>query len=52
MANEEAQRKRYEQRVKSSRTFILGAGFSVAVGVPLTSALLKKAMEKFEVVYH
>jgi len=49
MTDEEAQRKRYEQRVKSSRTFILGAGFSAAAGVPLTSALLKKAMAKFEV---
>lgn len=34
--------------IKSNRTFILGAGFSAAAGVPLTVELLAKAMKKFE----
>ncbi|MEW7865758.1 hypothetical protein [Aeromonas diversa] len=38
----------FEKEILKSRTFILGAGFSAAAGVPLTAELLTKAMERFE----
>ncbi|HDY8141542.1 TPA: hypothetical protein RQL16_004395 [Vibrio vulnificus] len=38
----------FEKEIMKSRTFILGAGFSAAAGVPLTAELLTKAMERFE----
>lgn len=34
--------------IMKCRTFILGAGFSAAAGVPLTAELLTKAMKRFE----
>ena len=37
----------YEEYVCKNRVFILGAGFSVAAGVPLTSTLLENTMCKF-----
>ncbi|MEQ8259219.1 MAG: hypothetical protein RH947_02890 [Alcanivorax sp.] len=39
----------YATRVKSSRVFILGAGFSASAGVPLTNKLLAQAMSMFSV---
>jgi len=39
--------RKYEQYVKKNRVFILGAGFSVAAGIPLTCPLLEKTMNKF-----
>lgn len=47
LAEEELDRNYYEQYVKKNRVFILGAGFSVAAGVPLTASLLDKTMKKF-----
>lgn len=38
-----------EKEIMKNRTFILGAGFSAAAGVPLTSKLLTKAIEMFEI---
>lgn len=40
-------RVQHEFRVRGSRTFILGAGFSAGAGIPLTGQLLSKAMELF-----
>lgn len=34
---------------RTSRVFILGAGFSVAAGIPLTARLLQEAMSKFAI---
>jgi hypothetical protein len=45
----ELDRDRFEQYVKQNRVFILGAGFSVAAGIPLTQELLARAMKKFSV---
>jgi hypothetical protein len=39
----------FTERVISSRVFILGAGFSAAAGVPLTSELLSKAMQMMKI---
>lgn len=47
MAENEIDRRWYEQNVRKNRVFILGAGFSAAAGVPLTAALLDKTMKKF-----
>lgn len=47
MAENEPDRRWYEQYVRRNRVFILGAGFSAAAGVPLTAALLEKTMKKF-----
>lgn len=47
MATDVADRDWYDGYVKRNRVFILGAGFSAAAGVPLTSSLLNKAMQKF-----
>jgi hypothetical protein len=35
--------------VNKNRVFFLGAGFSAAAGIPLTSSLLQKAMMKFSI---
>lgn len=40
---------RFQKEIMMNRTFILGAGFSAAAGVPLTAELLTKAMEIFEI---
>lgn len=37
-----------ERKIKSSRTFILGAGFSASAGVPMIGTLLDKAMKIFK----
>lgn len=37
----------FAERVRSSRVFILGAGFSAGAGVPLTEKLLSQTMESF-----
>ena len=47
MAENELDRRWYEQNVRKNRVFILGAGFSADAGVPLTAALLDKTMKKF-----
>ena len=47
MTEEKADTYSYERYVKKSRVFILGAGFSVAAGIPLTSPLLSLSMKKF-----
>lgn len=36
-----------EELIKRNRVFVLGAGFSADAGIPLTSPLLKKAINKF-----
>jgi|GEM_PF-1351117 len=38
-----------EQYVKRNRVFILGAGFSIGAGIPLTDELLANAMKKFAI---
>jgi hypothetical protein len=38
----------FQEYMRGSRVFILGAGFSAAAGVPLTSDLLRLAMTKFK----
>lgn len=38
----------FDEYMRTSRVFILGAGFSAAAGIPLTSALLRDAMRIFE----
>jgi hypothetical protein len=35
--------------IKRNRVFVLGAGFSAAAGIPLTSPLLEKSMNKFSI---
>jgi hypothetical protein len=35
-------------RIRQSRTFVLGAGFSCAAGIPMTGDLLEKAMQMFQ----
>ena len=47
MTVEKADTYSYERYVKKSRVFILGAGFSVAAGIPLTDTLLSLSMKKF-----
>ncbi|MCJ8321361.1 MAG: hypothetical protein MJK12_17110 [Colwellia sp.] len=37
-----------EKRIKSSRTFILGAGFSASAGIPMIGTLLEQAMNTFK----
>ncbi len=37
----------FEQYIRKNRVFILGGGFSLGAGVPLTAPLLHKAMKKF-----
>jgi hypothetical protein len=44
MVGTDVEQQRTERCVKRDRVFILGAGFSVVAGVPVTPALLKKAM--------
>ncbi|TSA27036.1 hypothetical protein D4R71_02825 [bacterium] len=39
----------FEKYIKRNRVFILGAGFSVGAGIPLTSTLLDQAMKKFSI---
>lgn len=38
----------FREEIRKSRTFILGAGFSAAAGVPMIAELLTKAMESFK----
>ncbi len=47
MTEDKSGKSKHEQNVKRNRVFILGAGFSAAAGVPLTSTLLEKTMAKF-----
>lgn len=42
-------RNSFEQYVKRNRVFILGGGFSVGAGIPLTEELLASAMRKFSI---
>ena len=44
----ECDKMRYEDRIRSQRLFVLGAGFSAAAGVPMTGSLLASAMERFK----
>lgn len=39
----------YAAKIRKSRVFVLGAGFSAAAGVPLTVALLSEALQLFAV---
>lgn len=39
----------FDEYIRRSRVFILGAGFSAYAGIPLTSTLLRDAMRIFEV---
>jgi len=47
MTGADTDRQSYDDYIKRNRVFILGGGFSVAAGVPLTKLLLDKAMQKF-----
>lgn len=47
MTEDKADTYSYDKYIKESRVFILGAGFSAAAGIPLTSPLLSLTMKKF-----
>ena len=39
----------FEMKIKKNRTFILGAGFSAAAGIPMIGELLNQAMNRFKI---